>query len=602
MNNEVWDSVIYFDSESTLLQGEQEIKHKPRLICAEFWRGEHCDQEDFEGDDCAKAFWGRVDAFCRDKTTVRLFAHNIGYDLQATGGIPNLLALGWSVDSLYEKGLTYILRLSKGHRRIVCLSSTQFWTAPLRDVAKHFGLEKLEVHHQTEDKEELKKYCRMDVEILRTAMNWLQKFIKDNDYGAMKVTLPSLAMGIFRHRFMPHDIYIHNYPSALALERASYHGGRCEAWFIGKVPEILYKLDVNSMYPYIMRDSLFPTKLIRYYPNGSMELLQEQIRSHIVIAEVEIETKENRYPYAGETKLLFPVGRFRTVLCADELQDALKRGHIRQVYQLAVYASAPVFREFITHFYNRRKEAKELGQSAAAELFKLLMNSLYGKFGQQSNEWTMVGEAPNDEVRSETILLPDGSTRQMRAFGGKVWVNDGAVMESFESFPAIAATVTANARSYLRSLIDLAGPQNCYYMDTDSIFVNESGYKRLAGKLSESELGALKLEGTEDNVVIRGAKDYTWGTKRKQKGIPKDAVFVVGEDGIERAKVWMWPKVATWLKEGTLGHFENRLILKKVNTTYDKGQVTTGGKVLPRELRPGYDEKGTPLETVGDTK
>ena len=587
---EQWRWLCYFDSESSLdtETDKTQIIHTPHLIC-DTWvdRANKTRQErDYEGPGLCERFYGDLAASVHPHTTLYLMAHNVGYDLLATGAFVEMAKFGWKVDSLYEKGFTYILRwVGPEGRRIVALSSTQFWTSPLRDVAKHFGLEKLEsIGHATADFEQLRIYCRRDVEIVETAMEWLQSYIFDNDLGSMAVTLPSLSSKIFRHKFMTTPPEIHNYEPALILERASYHGGRTEAWFLGKMTERIYKLDVNSLYPAVMRDFEHPYKLERLYPQGSVELLNEILKvDQFFIADITVKNlKEPKIPLFRD-KLLFPCGTFKTVITSHEyrLLDPCEVGEVRAV---AMYNSKPLFRDFIGFFYAEREKAKREGKKAVDVLLKGIMNAHYGKYGQKTTEWVRVGDAPPDLVKQEEFVLPDGTTRMMRCFGGSTWINDGSVMESFESFPAIASSVTSAARAVLWNYIKAAGLDNVFYMDTDSLFVNQTGYDRLKRKgiIDDFKLGAMKLEKVADEIEIFGPKNYRFGDERRFKGIPRDAKTVVDENGEVKAVVWTWPKIASWLRSGTLDHFANRSVLKRVTAApYDKGTRTGSGRVIP---------------------
>src|SRR4029077_14191401 len=161
-------------------------------------------------------------------------------------------------------------------------------------------------------------YCRQDTLIVERAMEWLMGIVSEGDLGGMAQTLPSLGMRAFRHRFMPHPPTIHNYEPVLLLERAAYHGGRCEAWHLGPVAAEVFKVDVNSLYPSQMANKLHPVKLKKLYPEGSLELLLEHARYDFVIAAVTGGLTEPLVPLRKD-KLLFPVGRFKTVLPSHEL-------------------------------------------------------------------------------------------------------------------------------------------------------------------------------------------------------------------------------------------------------------------------------------------
>jgi DNA polymerase type B, organellar and viral len=588
-STEKWRWVVYFDSESDLERGSETIRHRPKLICATF-----CDRErgvreerDYDGASLCQRFYKDLADNCYRHTTTYVFAHNVGYDLLATSGIRHLVGQGWHVDSLYEKGFTYILRLRGPEgKQLVFLSSTQFWNNKLAEVAPIFGLKKLETDHQTPDFEELRTYCRQDVKIVEVAMEWLQQFVAENDLGGMAMTLPSLAMKAFRHRFMGENApQIHNYEPAILLERASYHGGRTEAWFLGKIPERVYKLDVNAMYPAVMRDCQHPIRLVRLYPQGDLTLLKSLYQRYFVIADLTIHIDEPTAPVKRD-KLLFPVGTFSTVLCSPEI-SLLHPSQIVGVRAIACYERAFLFKSYVSFFYEERLKAKAAGERAKDELLKKYQNTLYGKFGQKSTEWVRVGDAPPDVTKTEDVYFPDGTCLKMRTFGGSTWINDGAVMESFDSFPAIAASVTSSARALLWRYIQTAGQSNVYYMDTDSLFVSKAGYDRLvaAGCVDSKALGLLKLEEESEDVEIAGAKQYRFGDHSKHKGIPMDAEIIDTPEG-PRAKVWQWPKVASFLRDQQLDGFENRLVLKSLSTTYDKGTTVGGsGRVSPLSLQ-----------------
>ena len=56
--------------------------------------------------------------------TVHIYGHNIFFDLQCAGFFEYFTAQGWGLEWLYDKGLTYILRIIKGSLKIMFLTST----------------------------------------------------------------------------------------------------------------------------------------------------------------------------------------------------------------------------------------------------------------------------------------------------------------------------------------------------------------------------------------------------------------------------------------------------------------------------------------------
>ncbi len=89
---------------------------------------------------------------------------------------------------------------------------------------------------------------------------------------------------------------------------------------------------------------------------------------------------------------------------------------------------------------------------------------------------------------------------------------------SYDSFVGIASFITSYARMKLIGLIKQAGRENCYYMDTDSLFVNEDGLRRLMPEIDPYELGKLKVEEFSDKSAFWAPKFYLFNDNLKCKG------------------------------------------------------------------------------------
>jgi len=152
--------------------------------------------------------------------------------------------------------------------------------------------------------------------------------------------------------------------------------------------------------------------------------------------------------------------------------------------------------------------------------------------------------------------------------------------ESRDSFPAIASHITAYARMYLWELMKAAGLENVYYVDTDSLMVNEEGFEALRPRIDPSKLGALKVEWESDEVVINGLKDYSIDGKLKAKGIRKDAVQTA--PGVFTQD--QFRGIEGMIREGELDRILIRTVSKTLLRTYLKGQVMESGKVFPLRL------------------
>ncbi|GAI41675.1 unnamed protein product, partial [marine sediment metagenome] len=252
-------------------------------------------------------------------------------------------------------------------------------------------------------------------------------------------------------------------------------------------------------------------------------------------AKVLIDTDEPAYAVRRE-RTIFPVGRFWVTLTTPELKYAFEHNHIVKVEQAVFYEQADIFRSYVDRFYKLRQEFRSAGVAEYEELCKKFLNSLYGKFGQKADVWKKIGDCPNEPDRVEICFIKGiCRVRQIRYLLGEIFELEG-YEECFNSFPAIAAEVSAYARMYLYELMKQAGTENVFYCDTDSLVINEVGLCNLKNLMDENRLGALKLVETSSELLIRGLKDYSTSSKVVIKGISKNATKL--SDGVYEQEQW----------------------------------------------------------------
>ena len=597
------------------------IPHTPRLICAEYWEraedGSYVARPLPEGDGAFRegdydgpaalcdGFWDAAFRLAersehgRGRTTLTVFAHNVGYDLLATGVLPRLRSRGWEAEHPYAKGPIFIMRARKGRHTLLFLSSTNFFVSTLAKLGEAFGLPKLDPGEEgfnTSDVRRLETYCRRDVEIVRHAVLWLIGTLEREDIGPWRMTIASLSFAAWRYRFMGHDVYLHDTEGAVALERASYCGGRTEAFYLGERTGYTVDLDVNNLYGFVMHSAQVPCHLRRFQRGGLTVLDLESLldAGAAVIAEVKVEVRDPVVPLKDE-KLLFPVGRFYTTLCSPELNLARQHGRILEVAALAVYDTAPLFHEAVEYYSRKRMEAKRAGHEALYRLYKDLCNQLYGKFGQMQETWERVGDTPEGmRLGREVFVLPDNRIVVFKVLPTGIFRSDGQRTEAFYAFPAIASFITSYARVHLwrmKSIAEGDDGRHVLYCDTDSLFVDRAGFRRLqaAEAVNDLVLGKMKIEWEADVVRIGGAKWYEVTTTEgkaiaKHKGVPLKARLVETEKG-PRFAYEQFPGMDGLLAANLgVGAFANRRVLKKTTVDYTKGTRDADGWVHPHRL------------------
>ena len=605
-NSTVWNNITFLDTETRPEDkmhddnALEDVKHKIKVIERhKFYLAVACHIDkrrkkekwvNYIGANADRDLWTHIDQLTCVRNKRVIIAHNAKYDILASGGLYWLSKLGYNL-TFFAEDKPFIMSFRKeteyGPKSIVMLSSTNWYgLTPLKKLGELFDLPKMDVDVFDAPVEEILPYCRRDVEILKLAVVSYIDFIKKNELGNVSYTIASQAMKAFRRRFMHHDIFIHDNERAIELERESYCGGRTECFRLGKIEGTVYGYDVNSMYPSVMRSNYYPTALKHVVSDLTITQILELTKYHFLFSgEVWLDTDEPVYPYKEGAKLIFPIGRFKATLSTPELLYAIEHGHVVRFGDIAIYSGEQIFTDYIDFFYNERLKAKAVGDKIHDVMFKLFLNSLYGKFGQQNRYYekyaSNVPFEPAFGVR-EAINVDTREKRLLKVVGRDIFYKrklTGIDAEHAESFPSIAAHVTAYARMQLWSLIQTAGLDNVYYSDTDSLYVNGQGKDNLeaSGFVDQTELGKVKLEKQANNVVINGLKDYVFGDTVKLKGIPKKALKLTENDYLLR----LWPSTSSFLRQGDVRGYATRLIVKHLKREYNKGVVQPDGKITP---------------------
>lgn len=527
-------------------------------------------------DDVA-SFWDIVEGYTRPKTKLHIFAHNWIFDGPALKMFSILPRRGWGLKRAIMERPPFIASWRRDDRTMYCLDTLNWFRFSLAKLGERLGIPKLDFPGYDSTPEVWDTYCRQDVTILRETVRAWITFIIDNDLGSFAPTLASQSLKAFRHRFLKHKIFFDGNEPATALARESYHGGRVEAFHIGRVEGPIHCLDVNSMYPAVMEHGLFPTQLVSRTNRVILSDLPGWVRDFAVVAKVRLDIDEPYIAHFTGEKLVFPVGRIVATLTTPELEIALSRGDVHGCDEVVCYEKASVFSDFVSQLYNLRLESKAAGDDVAVWLLKIMMNSLYGKFGQRGRVWETVDTADPDDFSIEsTILHPEGRLIQHRTFAGIMQekMNDE---ETRESFPAIASHVTALARCQLWSLINQAGRDNVFYCDTDSLWVNNDGLANLSDEVDADRLGGLKLERSLPWAEIHGSKDYSFGEEWKCKGVRQKAEWI----SPNHVRQEMWPGFQGLLARKSLDNPLTCTIEKHLARVYDKGEVAEDGTVSP---------------------
>lgn len=464
--------------------------------------------------------------------------------------IPELDRRGWDFRAALSGGSIVLMTAQYKGKKMHFADSYRLMPDSLKKIGKTVGLEKIDVdrgHMESLTKAEQIEYCFRDCDI---ALKGLQ-LMRDTLTGVnadFAYTLASIATRWVRRSpvidfmrfYQPKDGTLVYNPKNMEVDKwcePAYFGGRCEIFKRGKFQGPIYYYDIVSSYPASMREEL-PLYFTGYFPppESSSKAALRRYLSYTGITEALVSMPETQVgvlcvKYQG--RLTFPwgpsLGRFEKVKRGGkeetigvpgrwtniELLAALDRGATITPLGQARFESKAFTRPFVDTFYGLRKRAREDKDAFRTYAYKILLNSLYGKFAE-----TLDRNAYVTSAREIEYARKKGSQVLSTKVPGVYQI----VSQEEGPFRHIAAGAYVTALSRLRLLegleLALSKGGEIYYCDTDSIMTNVP-----LPELEGSELGQWKHEYTFTDLEILLPKVYRATTDTGEvlyrcKGIP----------------------------------------------------------------------------------
>ena len=423
---------------------------------------------------------------------------------------------------------------------------------------------------------EWKPYLHNDCIGLFQVMDQWEDYLinKYNTSLDRSITLAQLAMQIFRRQFL--KMPIATYQAQEDEIRKSYYGGRTEIFRM--YGENLNYYDVNSLYPFVMKEFPMPVGT----PIKSFIMKPEDFGVALAVVECPSSVKYPILPHRSPTeKLTFPVGKWEGWYCTPELKKAKELGYKITIKYGYKFKKANLFSDYIDILYKVKQKAKSGSVDYIAS--KLLMNSLYGKFGQRRER-----ESLTIFPKSTVDLTPVDFFGELPVFIEK------SESKAKHILPAIASFVTSYARLELYKVMEKAMKKGgkIYYCDTDSVITDV--------KLPCSDkLGAIKDElidqgGIKEGVFLLpkmyGIKTGT-GDYIKCKGFPKNLFkFNVFKKALQTndysAFRFSKQKIATPFESLRRNKTFVSMIMfsRRVMSRYDKREVIEDFDTIPIEV------------------
>lgn len=401
-------------------------------------------------------------------------------------------------------------------------------------------------------RDEAIKYCYMDCaclyEVLIKFNELIFKEFSVNIHGSL--TLPSLSMKIFKIHYMPKDTIYQLLGDVEKDIRESYTGGAVDVYlhhnvihndFSANERTQLYYYDVNSLYPTVMSKVKLPVgKPIAF--EGDIRAVDPKafgfFYCHIYCPEyIQHPILQRRIKTANGLRTVAGTGEWTGWVCSYELDAVLHLGYQFKILQGYKFETAIIFDKFVDKMAAIRQSYPK--SDPMNLIAKLLMNSLYGKFGQRSvntvieifdsnnpeqalqlqNNLDLYGDCIKDHVQIDqfNILVRPTIIKYVKE-------GDDDLYHGLDVNIAIASGITSGGRAYMSQLKN--NPEfNLYYSDTDSVVIN----KELSANFVGNKVGQFKLEHVIKEAVFLAPKVYGFITTKglefiKTKGLRSEAV------------------------------------------------------------------------------
>lgn len=419
----------------------------------------------------------------------------------------------------------------------------------------------------------------------------LEKFsgLVDENKGKLGMTIASTSLKTFKKSYLKFKLKMTDKAMNNEMKNA-YYGGRTEIFKMYLKDNSYYCYDINSLYPYVMFNNVFPISPPRTIRFPTVDMIKENhgITQCEVIAPKNLYIPLLPYHYQVENtyKLIFPLGRFTGYWDNSMLVKALELGYKIKPVKMYIFDCEYIFKEYVNNFYKLKQSSKR--DTPPYIIAKLLLNSLYGKFAQsQESEMLMKVNDPAKLKSLDVIGVFDIDNNIFRIKS-----------ESKGTFfiPQISIHVTALSQLELYKkmeyILDKGGTVG--YCDTDSIFTD------IEMPVSE-RLGDLKLEYPflkgyfllpktycvimENGKCYIRAKGYQPSFQNQlDENIFKKALFKNDYSGfaLETGEKKFNPMKTSYARHKTF--ISTDVIRKSIKTTYNKRKILKDFDTAPLVL------------------
>lgn len=517
---------IFLDSEAHERTIGKDREQTFRVAVARYWTAEKGKRE-YETEATysdAGSLWCDVDRFCRPRTRTVLWAHNLGYDARIVECLTKLPLLGWTLLAHNFASRGTWLQWRKGDTSLTMVDSASVFGTTLAKVGEFFGKGKPVLPDATGSWADWVERCRADVDILATATKAYLSFLESGDLGTWQHTGAGQSWAAFRHRFLTHQILVHDDAAALVAERRAMWAGRCEAYWHGtNKTSIFHEWDLTLAYARIARDCSVPIRLLGPLPHPGVAHRYLDNPTIAVLAHCEVSTDVPVVPALVDNRIAWPVGTFSTTLWDAEIREAQAAGATVTITDGWLYRTAPALQQWGAWIIEQLGKDDSEVPAWQKLVLKHWARALIGRFAMTYTEWEHVATAEDLQTRRLDVYDFDSEQEsEMLQVGRELFEKSGTV-EWRDSCPMITSYIMSVARVRLWRIIQACPPRSVRYVDTDSIVCDDTHHDAVKA-VADSQLGnGLRLKKSWRGLSVWGPRQIVTGPLVRVAGLPKGA-------------------------------------------------------------------------------
>ena len=468
--------------------------------------------------------------FCKNKReNYKLWFHNLKYDGEYI--FSYLLKNGYELieDKKERREKTFTCLISdtgqfysieiyfevknKRVNKVTIYDSLKILNFSVDKIAKAFDLpiRKLKIDYKAYRRigHELTKeevdYIRNDVEIMARALEFMFK------EGLNKMTIGADALAYYKKNCKYFNKYFPMLPYETDGEiRRSYKGGftYLNDKYVGEEVGEGLVLDVNSLYPSILHDEYLPFGLPQYFEGKYQEnkLYPLYIQTFTCIFEI----KKNKIPSIQlKNNLSFQPTEYikssrgehvtltLTNIDLELFFNQYEVSHITYHSGFMFKSIKGLFTDYVEHWTEKKIQSKKENNKPMYMTSKLLLNSLYGKFGLNPNTRSKYPYLDEDGIVHYYI-----TPLQIR---NSIYIPIATFVTSYARRKTILTS-----QSIKDFTIDNFNDDYYIYSDTDSIHLKylEEGLLKQFVDIDDYRLGAWKIESRFRRGKYLRAKTY----------------------------------------------------------------------------------------------